>query len=486
MSDRLHVGNAGQECSSRELQFVILAVFSAVSLFCPDGRAEDTLLALTTSNTLLRFTGSTPSTITQTTVVTGLLLGEHILAIDFRPATGELYGLGSTSRIYKINFATGAATQVGTGAFAPALSGAEFGMSFNAVTDRIRVVSDSNQNLRIDADAASVVSDSSLMDLGNPAALLDIVGIAYTNPFNFMGSSLTTAYVIDSYDNRLYRLGSTNGAPSSPNTGLLTNIGQLGFDFSGQAGFDVAPSGVAYAALQVGGSGTLYTVNLTTGGATQVGAIGNGSGIRGLAALPLPKLSIDDVSLSEGNSGTSDMVFTVTLAGITVQAATVDYSIDANSAALGADFNATAGTLTFAPPETTKSIVVSIVGDTELEPDETFAVTLKSPTNAVLDSASGIGTILDDDTDSDGDGVVDIIDNCPTVANAGQADSDHDGSGDACVPGAQPTAGCGACGSGMPSMIALTASMLMVGVARQRRKRAKDQARQARQSIKSP
>ena len=90
--------------------------------------------------------------------ITGLQPGESVLAIDVRPATGQLYALGSTSRLYIIDVVTGAARQVGTGTFARACSAASFGFDFNPTVDRIRVVSDTEQNLRLNPDTGAVVA----------------------------------------------------------------------------------------------------------------------------------------------------------------------------------------------------------------------------------------------------------------------------------------------------------------------------------------
>ena len=83
--------------------------------------------------------------------VTGLQSNETLLGIDFRPATGELYGLGSTSRLYKVDPTTAVATAVG-GQFSRCLSGFSFGFDFNPVIDRIRVVSETNQNLVLESE----------------------------------------------------------------------------------------------------------------------------------------------------------------------------------------------------------------------------------------------------------------------------------------------------------------------------------------------
>src|SRR5215204_2232948 len=88
-----------------------------------------TLYGVTTGNSLMRFDSATPGTVTTVGAITGLQGGENVLGIDFRPATGQLFALGSNSRLYTIDKTTGAATFVAT--LSTALSGTEFGVDFN-------------------------------------------------------------------------------------------------------------------------------------------------------------------------------------------------------------------------------------------------------------------------------------------------------------------------------------------------------------------
>jgi uncharacterized repeat protein (TIGR01451 family) len=110
------------------------------------------------------------------------------------------------------------------------------------------------------------------------------------------------------------------------------------------------------------------------------------------------KLTIDDVSVLEGNSGTTPAVFNVHLqpANATVTA-TVDYVASGNSATAGSDFVATSGTLTFHAGETLKTITVQVLGDTINEGNELFVVQLSNPVNASIDRDLAFGTIIDDD-----------------------------------------------------------------------------------------
>ena len=112
-----------------------------------------------------------------------------------------------------------------------------------------------------------------------------------------------------------------------------------------------------------------------------------------------PGISINDISLNEGNTGTTPFNFTVTLSAPTAQTVTVSYATASGTALFPVDFNnITATTLTFNPNETSKQIQVNVNGDTLLEPNETFFVNLSNPTNATITDNQGMATILNDDT----------------------------------------------------------------------------------------
>jgi hypothetical protein len=114
---------------------------------------------------------------------------------------------------------------------------------------------------------------------------------------------------------------------------------------------------------------------------------------------PNLNLSINDVTLTEGNSGTKNATFTVTLSGETFQPVTVNYATANGTATAGSDYTATTGTLIFNvnPGETSKQITVSILGDTLAESDETFFINLSNPINATIADNQGITTITNDD-----------------------------------------------------------------------------------------
>ena len=138
-----------------------------------------------------------------------------------------------------------------------------------------------------------------------------------------------------------------------------------------------------------------FSVNLSTNDAF----IQDGQGI-GTILDDEPRISISDVSKYEGNSGTTQFVFTVTLSSAYDQAVTVNYATaDGTATVANHDYQAQSGTITFAPGQTTQTITILVNGDTRKESNEWFAVNLSSPsTNALLSDSQGIGWILNDDS----------------------------------------------------------------------------------------
>ncbi|TXH70606.1 MAG: autotransporter domain-containing protein [Lysobacteraceae bacterium] len=112
---------------------------------------------------------------------------------------------------------------------------------------------------------------------------------------------------------------------------------------------------------------------------------------------PLPSLSINDVSVVEGNAGTVNAVFTVSLSAASGQTVTVNYATVDGTATQPADYTSTSGTLTFTPGQTTRTITVPVIGETVPEANETFFVNLSGAANATISDNQGVGTISNDD-----------------------------------------------------------------------------------------
>ena len=113
--------------------------------------------------------------------------------------------------------------------------------------------------------------------------------------------------------------------------------------------------------------------------------------------LPDEQFSINDVTVTEGDSGTTDAVFTVTLSAEAAEVTSVDYTTSDGTASAPADFTGISGTLSFAAGDLSKTITVPVIGETDVEEDEVFSVVLSSPVNAIILDGEGIGTILTDE-----------------------------------------------------------------------------------------
>jgi hypothetical protein len=253
------------------------------------------LLAVTESNRLISFTASAPQKLcTQPAQITGLQPGDQILGIDVRPVDGQLYAAGSSGQLYVIRttadagFATATRgpmlqTAAGSVQFA-SFTGSGFGFDFNPRADKLRVVSNTGQNLRIDVDAGAVTTDNKLspQSAGSTAA-------AYTN--SFVGAASTQLYVIDINGRQLAIQGQRSG---DPNKGDLKSVGSLGIttELQSATGFDInGRTNAAFAALNLAtgsGASELFSINLSTGAATRVNAIGGGERVRGLAFAEFP------------------------------------------------------------------------------------------------------------------------------------------------------------------------------------------------------
>jgi hypothetical protein len=257
------------------------AVLSGV----PGARAE-LLYGLTVGDSIVSFDSSLPGSISSPVMVTGLGSGETLLGIDLRPATGELYGLSSLSRLYTINPSSGAATAIGSsGAFT--LTGTAFGFDFNPTVDRIRVIGNDGQDLRLHPTTGALAATDgtifySIGDM-NEGAVPTIVASAYIN--SVPGAATTTLYNIDA------ALGILT-LQNPPNSGANSTVGLLNASFSNlqNIGFDVSgSSGTAFASLASGSDpSTLYTIDLGTGAATSLGSIG-GAQLRDLTAATVPE-----------------------------------------------------------------------------------------------------------------------------------------------------------------------------------------------------
>lgn len=235
----------------------------------PTIRAEKIIL-LSNANGLVTVDSAAPGTVLSFVGVTGLPAGETLVGIDVRPANGSLVAVSSASRLYNVNAATGAATASGPAAFVPALQGTLFGFNFNPTVDRIRLVSDARQDLRLNplngAIAATDGAETYATTDANAAVSPAVTGAAYTN--SGPNATVTQLFVIESAAGVL-------ALQNPPNNGTLTTVGPLGVGANVPArGFDISNATErGYANFSVNNVPILFSVNLATGATTSLGAL---------------------------------------------------------------------------------------------------------------------------------------------------------------------------------------------------------------------
>lgn len=253
--------------------------------------AKETIVAVTTGNQLIQFNAGQPQKTLSSRALTGLAAGDTLLGIDYRVAKGQLFGLGASGQLYRIDTRTGAASTVGTPSALPKEGATEWGVDFNPTVDRLRVVNDAGFNLRLHPDTGAIVDgnpnepgvqldgrlayDAADVNAGKTPA---IVAAGYT--YNKDNDKITTNYALDGRQGVLVHQGSKEGVQPvvSPNTGRLWTVGSLGIGSFQRATLDISDvSNAAYAAITTGNSSAWYRIDLATGQATRIGTIAAGA-----------------------------------------------------------------------------------------------------------------------------------------------------------------------------------------------------------------
>lgn len=216
--------------------------------------------------------------------VTGLAGDTKLVGIDWRVQDKQVYGVGDAGGVYTLDTRTAAATKVSQ--LTVALSGTHFGVDFNPAADRLRIISDTGQNLRHNpVSGGATLTDGTLAYTpGTPAT--GLTAAAYTNN-DLTATTGTTLFDIDTTRNQV-----AQQVPA--NDGTLVLAGPLGVDATAWAGFDIATTqrdGVAvgnlgYAVLYPEGESlsSLYRIDLLSGAATRVG--GFRTDVADLAVVP--------------------------------------------------------------------------------------------------------------------------------------------------------------------------------------------------------
>ncbi|HEX6149036.1 DUF4394 domain-containing protein [Nocardioides sp.] len=217
--------------------------------------------------------------------VRGLVGDTALVGIDYRVQDSKLYGVGDSGGVYTINPRTARATRVSQ--LTVALDGTTFGVDFNPAADRLRVTSDTGQNLRHDVNPAGVtVADVTLSYPPTAPPATGINGSAYTNN-DLDPATATTLFAIDTLMDQV-------AVQAPANNGTLSATGKLGVDARRDVGFDIVSrvdggstiKNTAYASITTGGRAAFYKVQLLTGRVSPVGSFPRSHHVRDIA-LPI-------------------------------------------------------------------------------------------------------------------------------------------------------------------------------------------------------
>ncbi|RNF48840.1 DUF4394 domain-containing protein [Marinomonas hwangdonensis] len=274
-----------------------------LSTMSTDMAAPETLHALLSDNTLIKFNAAEPAVVKNRVSLQGFSQSdERIMGIDFRVAYGVMYAVSNLGQMYTIDTESGQMTPIGKPTQGVRLDGELYGVDFNPAADRIRVVTDGGVNGRMHPETGLYVDNQSEMsgvqfdgDLQYSADDVAygltprLVAAAYT--YNAKNNKLTTNFAIDAAQGTLVTQGTreTEVNQVSPNTGKLYTVGSLATGPVVDAHFDIADvTNAAYVALstQDKASYTLYKINLDNAELTKIGELASGNAIVGMAIEP--------------------------------------------------------------------------------------------------------------------------------------------------------------------------------------------------------
>ena len=229
------------------------------------------VVALTGGNRLVCFESDQPETTNRIGRIWGMITDTQIVGIDYRPATGDLYGLGNAGGVYTLDVFTAQASLQSR--LNVTLDGTAFGVDFNPTVDRLRIVSDTGQNLRANVDDGTTTVDTALNYLGPPpvSPALGVSSVAYTNN----DADLNTATTLFDIDAALDQV--VIQAP--PNNGTLNATGKLGVDARAAVGFDIYSTvrdgssirNQAFASFNTSRGTAFYSIPALTGRASVIG-----------------------------------------------------------------------------------------------------------------------------------------------------------------------------------------------------------------------
>jgi hypothetical protein len=237
------------------------------------------VVGLTTDGRLVRFDAATPGRTRSIGKVKGLAGDRSLVGVDYRVQDGKLYGVGDAGGIYTIGAGDAAAAKVGQ--LTVALSGASFGVDFNPAANRLRVVSDTGQNLRHNLDdatattpplAGATVMDGNLTVPPATTAANGVAGAAYTNN-DLDPNTATTLFDLDTAADQLVVQSPANAGALAPTGKLQVDAGPVaGFDVYSRTAFGSTQANFGFATVSVLGRYSFYQVSLLTGRVSRIGS----------------------------------------------------------------------------------------------------------------------------------------------------------------------------------------------------------------------
>jgi hypothetical protein len=237
------------------------------------------VVGLTTDGRLVRFDADTPGRTRDIGKVKGLAGDQSLVGVDYRVQDGRLYGVGNAGGIYTLSTGNAAAAKVGQ--LTVALSGNSFGVDFNPAANRLRVVSDSGQNLRHNLDDATATApplagmtamDGTLTVPPATTPVMGVAGAAYTNN-DLDPNTATTLFDLDTMADQIVVQSPANGGQLAPTGKLMVDAGPVaGFDIYSRTDAGVTQGNRGFATVSVLGRYSFYQVSLLTGQLTRIGS----------------------------------------------------------------------------------------------------------------------------------------------------------------------------------------------------------------------
>ncbi|MCW5958514.1 MAG: Ig-like domain repeat protein [Pyrinomonadaceae bacterium] len=348
------------------------------------------------------FNTSTSTPLSQN-VIAGMLSINDVSASEGNSGTTNFNFIVTLSQVSSqtvtVNYATANGTAVAPGDYGSASGTLTFAPGDTTKTITVVVNGDTtvepNENFFVNLSGATNATISDNQGIGtiqnDDFATVSINGVAA--PEGNSGSSNFTFTVMLSQPSSqtiTMDFSTANGTAVAPGD-YTANSGSISFN-PGETSKTISVSVNGDTTVE---SDETFFVNLTNVvGATVLDGQGQGT----IQNDDIASISINDVSASEGNSGTTDFTFTVNLSQPSLSAVTVNYATANGSAIAGSDYTSASGTVTFNAGETSKTITVSVLGDTVVEPNENFFVNLSGAVNATISDNQGLGTIQNDDT----------------------------------------------------------------------------------------